>query len=225
MTLNRSGCLGAALIGLMLFWDRRGKGLLVVGFAVLAVIFLLMQFGSTEQFDRRMQQTVEGVESDQYRRDIFIVCLQIGFDNFLVGVSPQQLPFEIGRRTSLTHRWGLVDPHNVFGHLIAGSGLFCFAALLATGWMLWNWKPRNGIKVGGREDPLRDARYLVRMMLVLWVVRGFFTREILYNPSFCIAVGLCIGLCLLAELERESMIPAAAPARGLRPAGAVPPRT
>ncbi|HEX3725632.1 MAG TPA: hypothetical protein VHV08_05290, partial [Pirellulales bacterium] len=64
MSANRSGYLGAALIGLMLFWDRRGKGLLLVGILAAAVAFLMVHFKATEVFDRRMKQTIGKNESD-----------------------------------------------------------------------------------------------------------------------------------------------------------------
>jgi hypothetical protein len=35
----------------------------------------------------------------------------------------------------------------------------------------------------------------------------------MYNPSFNIALGLCIGLCLLADIAREGMTPADPKAR------------
>jgi hypothetical protein len=41
------------------------------------------------------------------------------------------------------------------------------------------------------------------MMAILWFVRGQFTREILYNPTFNIALGLVIGLCILSEVARD----------------------
>ncbi|MGD9722099.1 MAG: O-antigen ligase family protein [Pirellulales bacterium] len=204
MSANRSGYLGCALIGLMLFWDRRGKGLLLVGALAAGLMIWLAQFGTTEVFSQRMQQTTEGNESDEYRKHILLACLRIGLENPVLGVSPQRLPFIIGRYTQIMHSHKAVDSHNVFGHLFAGSGAICILALFLTAWSLWFWKPRDGVPIGGKEDPLREARTLVRMLLVLWVVRGMFTREIMYNPSFNIAIGLCIGLCILAEKVRAA---------------------
>jgi len=43
----------------------------------------------------------------------------------------------------------------------------------------------------------------MRMMVILWFVRGNFTRDILFNPSFNIGLGLAIGLCMLAETARQ----------------------
>jgi hypothetical protein len=66
----------------------------------------------------------------------------------------------------------------------------------------------------GRLDPLYEARNLCRMMIVLWVIRGMFTREILYNPAFNVGLGLCIGLLILAMTSRKS---SAAPAAASGP--------
>jgi hypothetical protein len=218
MSANRSGYLGAVIVGGMLFWDRRGKGMLLVAGIVAAVAFLLIRFGSTAALDTRLKQTAVGNESDHYRVAILLACLEIGLENPILGVSPSSITVEIGRRTSVKFRNGYIDSHNVFAHIFAGSGLICFAALLGVGWVLWNWKPRGGIPLGGQEDPLRSARHLLRMMIFLWIVRGMFTREILYNPSFNIAMGLVIGLCMLAEVAREELANSDADAiRGVPP--------
>lgn len=200
---NRSGYLGAILVGLMLFWDRRGKGLLLVGVITAIVAIGILKFGTTVVLDERLRQTVEGNRSDNMRRDIVIACLQIALENPVIGVGPQMLPLEIGRRTEDVYHGGALEAHNVFGHVLAGCGLICFAALIGVGWSLWAWKPRGGGMVGGKEDPLREARGLMRMLIFLWVVRGMFTAEILYNPSFNIAIGLVIGLCILADAARS----------------------
>jgi hypothetical protein len=205
MSGNRSGYVGALLIGFMLFWDRRGRGMLLVGTITAAVAIGIVQFGSTAVLDQRIKQTMEGNKSDEHRLAILAACLQIGLENPIIGISPQVLPFELGRRTSVVHHLNVIEAHNIFAHVFAASGMICFAALLGVGWTMWNLKARGGGKIG-RDDPLRDARRLMRMMVILWVVRGMFTREILYNPSFNIALGLTIGLCMLAQVARQQAI-------------------
>jgi hypothetical protein len=202
MSGNRSGYLGAVLVGVMLFRDRRGRGLIFVLAIAAAVAFLLIQFGRTAVLDQRIKQTMEGNKSDEHRRDILVACLQIGLENPVIGISPQMLPLEIGRRTSVKHQLGLIEAHNIFAHVFAGSGTICFVALLVMGWSMWSWKPRGGGKIGGNEDPLRDALRMLRMMIFLWIVRGMFTREILFSPAFNIGLGLSIGLCIIAESAR-----------------------
>ncbi len=198
MSANRSGYLGCFLVALMLFWGRWGRGLILVGLFAVATAAWLIQSGATEVFDRRMQQTVEGNESDDYRIEILKSCLAIGLENPLIGISPQEINSELGRRTSVLHGSSYVEAHNVFGHIFAASGVICFAALLAIGWTMWTYRPANGQSFV-KGSPLYDARSLARMMVLLWAARGMFTREILYNPSFNIALGLCIGLYILAQ--------------------------
>jgi hypothetical protein len=200
---NRSGYLGAVLVGGMLFWNKRGKGMLFVAGIAAVVMYAVVNFGSTEVFDERMRQTIEGNKSDDHRMAILYACLEIGLSNPLVGVSPQQLPWEIGRRTSVLHHYNYVFAHNVYAHLFAGSGVICLMMLFIVGAMMWRWKPSDGY-VGGDDDPARLARRFLRMLVILWFVRAAFTHEIMYNPSFNIAFGLAIGLCMVADGAHKS---------------------
>jgi hypothetical protein len=67
---------------------------------------------------------------------------------------------------------------------------------------MWTWKPADGL-LPEKDDPAREVRSAMRMMVILWLVRGMFTRDILYNPSFNIAFGLVVGLCILAETAQK----------------------
>jgi hypothetical protein len=174
--------------------------MILVGAVAMMVALLIVKFGNTEVLDRRINQTIEGNQSDDLRVAIIQGCAEIALENPLIGVSPQQLPFEIARKVE-SNNWTQLDSHNVFGHIAAGSGLICISALIATGWALWTWGP--GLRKLPKDDPLYAPRRLLRMLVILWVIRGLFTREVLYNPSFCIAWGLVIGLCILAEAARN----------------------
>jgi len=214
MSGNRSGYLCAVLVGVMVFWNRRGKGLLLVALIAGVVGVGIAQFGDTTVLDRRLKQTVEGNSSDDMRVQIIVTCLKLGLENPVIGVSPQNLKFEIGRNIVFVFRQPMIDSHNVFAHVFAGSGIICFGALIAFGWALWTWKPRDGGPIGGKGTPRRETLRLVRMLLFLWIVRGLFTREIMYNPSFNIAFGLAIGLLILVDAaeskgQRVQAIPAA----------------
>ena len=41
---------------------------------------------------------------------------------------------------------------------------------------------------------------LVELMVVLTVIRGLFSREILYAPGFAIGLGLAIGFCMIKQV-------------------------
>lgn len=149
-----------------------------------------------------------------------MTSLKLAMENPISGKTPQQLPYEIGRRLAAQYQeGGAIDTHNVFAHLLGGTGFVCFASLFAIAGMLMFWKPKlpPGMQLGAG---FYDARNLLRMMLLLWALRGLFTREILYNPGFCMGIGLAIGLCIveagLAEAS-SALRPGESRGRTLRP--------
>ena len=97
MSANRSGYLGAALVVLMLFWNRRGRGLILVALVGAVVAGWVVYSGNTKAFERRMQQTVDGTSSDESRVALVIGAFQIALENPIVGVSPQKAPEHLAR--------------------------------------------------------------------------------------------------------------------------------
>lgn len=199
---NRSGYLGAVIVGLMLFWDQRGRGMILVAAVTGAVVLLISQYGDTRIFDERMRQTVEGNKSDDLRVRLFQGSLEIALENPIIGVSPQAFPSHLA--TKLGFRGAQLESHNTLGHIMGGSGFFCLLAYGAFVLSMMFPFPTSEWPRQGRHDPLYEARSLCRMMIVLWVIRGMFTREILYNPAFNVGLGLCIGLLVLAMSSRQS---------------------
>ena len=194
---NRSGYVCALLIAFMLFWRRKGMGLVVVLGVVISVGYVLNTYLGTQVLEHRLEETREGIKSDDLRVALGFSCLELGLNNPLLGVSPQELPWELGRRVGMEYfGWSNVDPHNVFGYVVAGSGVICFAAFIYIGWSLWMWNPHR-VKKYQLSENFVNARKLIRMLLVLYIARGLFTREILYNPGFIIAMGLSIGWCIV----------------------------
>jgi Ca2+/Na+ antiporter len=212
---NRSGYLGLALIVLMMGLylaisprirlGRKSQGAVLLACLVVAVLALLVKKGS-EVFERRYEQTVEGNTSDTLRVNLFKTAVTIGLEHPLRGVSPQRLPVMLGERLGVMEGGQGVETHNVFAHIIGGCGLIELAILiyLATG--LFFWRPK-GPRPPGIYDDFFDARTLLRMMLVLWAIRGSFSQEILYNPGFCVGIGLAIGLCITElEVAKKNML-------------------
>jgi hypothetical protein len=197
MSGNRSGYLGAVVVAILLIRERKIAGLALIALVIAAISYYLIHYGSTEIFERRLGQTVEGTESDNLRLQLFRTCVRIGLAYPVAGVSPGELGLEIGRRVASEHPGGQLGPHNVFGLIIGGTGLLCAAALAILGWSLWTWP----YTLSRREDPppqFIEARKLLRYMLILWTIRGLFNDEILYNPGFCVGLGLAIGGCVVA---------------------------
>ncbi|HEV2973123.1 MAG TPA: O-antigen ligase family protein [Pirellulales bacterium] len=212
MSGNRSGYLGAVLVALLLVRERKIAGVLLVGMVVAAIAYYLINHGSTEILERRVNQTVEGNSSDTLRINLLKACVKIGLANPIAGVSPGNLPDEIRHNMATGHvEEVIVGPHNVFGLIIGGNGLLCTGCLLLLAWSLWTWPP--SARRGGSTSEFIEARKLLRYMLVLWAVRGMFNDEILYNPGFCIGLGLAMGMCVAAS----KLQPLAVVGAGARP--------
>ena len=220
---NRSGWVGVIMIAVAFTvrGQRGRRGTAAMLFLGALVYVLLMRYGSTETFEYKVQQTERGYSSDQRRETLFLTAIEVGLDHPLVGVSPQLLPVVLAQRTHA--REPMLDPHNVLGHVLGGSGIFCAASFLFLGWSAWK-KPKLQVR---KRSSASYSTQLLRLQILLFLVRGLFSREILYNPSFAAGFGLCIGLCLVeygavaagasrATVERTPAAASALPAPAAR---------
>lgn len=191
---NRSGWLGVVVIIGMLALRavRRLRSLVLLIVLVGTASYLVMSLGNTSLLEHRLTQTT--AHSGDLRWHLVSGAIEVGVKNPMMGVSPQKLPVEIARLAGV--RGAVLDTHNVFALLFGGTGFVGFGLFLFAGYMLWR-RPR-----GFRALPprVKEAHYLLRCMLVLWVLRGQFTAEILYSPAFSLGLGLCIGLCVIRGL-------------------------
>jgi O-antigen ligase len=204
---NRSGWLGALLIGLMLFGLRRRLStLLVVGALTLGTYGIITHYLRPEVVEQRVEQTTKGNVSDNMRVELFKTAFEIAADNPVIGISPQLLPGELARR--LRTATVVIDPHNAFGLIAGGCGFITLAALAALGFTWWR-RPAPLRRIDPTKERARQAHNLVRMMLALWMVRALFTREIFYSPGFGIGLGITIGIALASGAWQRRRGPAA----------------
>lgn len=193
LTLNRSGWLGMAIVATMLMPQSRKQNIVLMMIAVPACFLYFGEQTRIEGIRDRVVSTQVGLESDRLRLELARIAFEIAVEAPLLGISPQKLPAELARR--LGYPGSQLETHNVFAHLVAGSGIPALILLLAIAASLWRWRP--GASLSGFERVrFLQSRSLLRMVIVLWAVRGFFSHEILYSPTFCMAVGLSLGLCL-----------------------------
>lgn len=201
---NRSGWLGIGLIGLMLMSAKgqRMRGMMMLALMLPLGVFLVFKYGDVDLLMFRFGETFTGHTADTKRVGLFLACVRVGLENPILGVSPQNLKMHIGRYIG-ENRF-LIDPHNVFGYLIGGAGLIVTGALFYIGYSLFR-RPR-GLSQKTTDPSLLSAlsaHRLLRMMVVLWFVRGIFSREILYSSGFCMGLGLAIGLCIARGVWRQ----------------------
>jgi hypothetical protein len=196
MSGNRSGWLGCFMIILLMLKGRQAKTALIIATFVFIVAGLIFGLGKSDIITSKIQQMKKGNERDTIRLDIFLTCLELGITHPIAGVSPQELPVAVGRQLQLQYKLDFVNAHNVIGQIIGGSGLICFAALLYIAWSMCTIQPSlsNGLYDHTR---FKEARSLLRMMLVIWIVRGIFSEEILFSPGFSMGIGIAMGLCIL----------------------------
>lgn len=186
---NRSGWVGVALCFLLFLGipRRRLRGFTWVVLAGAIVTWIVINYGNTFVLEDRMEMTRNGSLSDETRRALFSNALLIGLENPVLGVSPQRLPFVLAH--AVHFRMNVVDPHNVFGFIIGGSGLTTMFALAYVGWQLCS-RVRQRPAAVYSDALVQNAMYIARCLVLVWCVRGMFSREILYNPCFCIAIGI-----------------------------------
>lgn len=192
---NRSGWLGLGVIVMLLLvqgnFFRSAVIFGIVGaitFAILTTVF------STELIESQLQTTSEGNTTDRLRVTLLLAALQLGIENPIFGASPQGLYFELAQRVGGGHD-GILDPHNVVAHLVGGTGLVASASFCLFAILLWRRGPGVKKDYFGNVSAQLAHRYL-KLIMILWIIRGLFSREILYMPVFAAGVGVCIGWCI-----------------------------
>jgi O-antigen ligase len=196
LNLNRSGWLGLVVIALLLIRERSTKAAVVLAAAAAAVLVLLTTVYTAEHVQTRIAETRGGLMSDSFRVRLVVTSFEIGLENPLLGVSPQELPFILARQVGDPSP--MMATHNVFAHVVAGSGIAALVLLFHIGYLFAVWQPPKPHSAYSRML-FKEAQRVLRMVLILWVVRGTFTHEIIYSPAFCMAIGLALGLELSTE--------------------------
>lgn len=201
LSANRSGWLGVLIVGalLALTGKHRARAMLLIPLAGVVVVALFAQFDTRAFSDSIAYSTSErGVRGNDIRFELISSSLEIGVSSPLLGVSPQGLPYELGERLQLG---GGVYSHNVFAHIVGGTGLLSTLALI--GLTAWLWVRPQSCRVGPGAAWRRNIHTVLRIMLVLWFIRGFFTHEILYSPAFSLGLGVILGLCRVEGVWHE----------------------
>lgn len=183
---NRSGWLGAVVVGatLLITQQRRGATTVLVGLLLLGTIYILNNYLDVGVFERRLDQTINGYQSDDLREALFQQCFWIGIDHPILGIGPYQINFELAHRVDTT--MPMIGPHNAVTFLFGAGGIVLFGTWLWLGRSLWKF----GTKAFGKFS-------ILHALIVLWVIRGCFSDEVLYSPAFAIAFGLTLGLGMI----------------------------
>ena len=216
---NRSGYAGCAIIGVVLFWNRKLTGLIFVSLLTVGVsAWLIHTNGFQQLYDKwndsfASPETTNVARSDDIRRTLIMNCVKLGLENPILGVSPYQAGFEIVRGTKV-EEVGAADPHNVFAQVVAGCGFICLFAMIGFGIAISRWSGPDRPLLLSTADG-RAMLWLLRWLAISWAFRGMFATDVLYGPSFCLAFGWAMGL---ASTEARRLRERMSASRGARPA-------
>lgn len=191
LNTNRSGWLGLAIVVLLIIRNKSTKAVAIIIPLGIALYFLITTMFGIEHLKIRAEGTHNSQNSDRLRWQLIESSFRIAIAHPLLGVSPQELPFELAKELGFGHSH--IFPHNVYAHIAGGSGLVGLFLMLHVGVYLARWKPPVPLPARGGQN-FRQAQLIMRSILIVWMVRGCFTHEIIYTPAFCMAIGLALGL-------------------------------
>lgn len=197
-TANRSGWLGALVVAVSLLY-RVGFDFRIVSFLALISVgaTFYISNNASEVVEHKVNQTVEGYSSDEKRMDLLRESMLLGIEYPLIGLGQDALHQELANRVK-SYGAPQLDTHNMYGTILGGGGVFCFLAFLI--FLLRVVNPKRFML----RKKSREVEYLrlYQSLVFLFLIRGFFTREILYNPNFMAALG--IGLGMLLSIHRQN---------------------
>lgn len=206
-TSNRSGYIGVAAVGLLLVArGRRPRDVVALVIVGVGIYWAFTNYGDTSTFETERDRTEETDDRSGWDRrvEIWNATVAIGLNNPILGVGPQNVPEELGARFE---RANDLDAHNLVGTVWAGGGvplMASFVGFLVAAWL----RPKEWRAAGAPSQAEKRARGLVRLMLLLLLIRGIFTQDVINTPGFMVAIGLTLALervCGPALLPSEAV--------------------
>lgn len=207
MTIPVIMSLSRAASGLLLI-----TGLLVLGFrksmhiAILLFLISLSAFYAIDYFDfgarltERMNTLRDGgTGSDYLRRDMILHGLDLFLENPFFGVSVHKLGDLLGQAMRSS---GQLSSHNLFIDLLAGTGLVGTLSIsMCFGILVKKW----GAAMKTKPSSWRDFASIQPVLLLLLLIRGITSNEIVFCPSLMIALALAYSAANHAIAEGKEI--------------------
>ena len=168
---------------------------------ILSVGAYLINEYAFSTISRKLNQTTSGeFYSDQLRKELIVESISLGFQHPFPGLGFKGLGAALATKANIRFR-DVIDPHNLYGYLLGAGGILSFVFFflfffraVQLGYF-YNQKKRFLIKNRFR---LYDKNIYVWFIgfVFLFLFRSFFTREMIYSPSFMGSTGLLLGSVL-----------------------------
>ena len=149
---------------------------------------------------------MEGFASDEGRKVLILESIKVGLENPILGAGYDELHAEMAKRLGITH-YGFtkIDTHFLIGYIFGASGFFsllCFVLFFVG--LPHYYYVRSDVPVFIKKN-IQKTRILLISFILLYVTRSFFTREILYSPTFMGGLGLVFSYYLF-QIRRANLI-------------------
>jgi hypothetical protein len=204
LSANRSGWVGLAIIFVAVIFviGIKGRTIFFSLIVVLLSYYAVDQFAS-DIFSRKKSQTIEGYRSDVGRRMLMVESMVIGLENPLFGVGIDELHHQMASRLNL-NRYGVqkMDTHFLPGYLFGATGIISFSLFF----LFLGRLAGKGPLIINQNSAVRRGRLMVMFFVILFITRSFFSREILYSPTFVSGLGIIFGYYTLTLRRAYSLI-------------------
>ena len=194
LSANRSGWVGMGIIVLIFFvYFRLSLNLLIIAGILFFFSFLGIDRYARDIVERKQQQTLQGYRSDEGRMILIKESLKVGLENPWLGVGMDRLHKQMNmavHRSSV--EGGYTDTHFLIGYLFGATGMFTLFFFFFFLKRVIERKQRFAAR-----STIEDPWILLTGFVALFVIRSFFTREILYSPTFVGTMGLLYGYYMM----------------------------
>lgn len=188
LSANRSGWVGLLIIVFSYLIYLRFSIVTLIIFGVLSIFsYIGINRYARDIVEHKINKTVEGYRSDEGRMILINESLKVGLENPLLGVGMDELHKRMDiavRKPSL--RKGTTDTHFLVGYLFGATGIFSVFLFLL---FLFRLTERTRVKHWVFKEAM-GVGILLTLFVLLFFIRSFFTREILYSPTFIAGLGL-----------------------------------
>lgn len=188
LSANRSGWVGLLIIVFSYLIYLRFSVVTLIIFTVLSVFsYIGINKYARDIVEHKISKTVEGYTSDEGRVILIKESLKVGLENPLLGVGMDELHKRMNTAVRITPlSQGTTDTHFLVGYLFGATGMFSLFLFLL---FLFRLTRIPRMKHGVFREA-RDVGILLSLFVLLFFIRSFFTREILYSPTFIAGLGL-----------------------------------
>ena len=185
---NRSGWIGVLLVFALLFTGRRQKlRLFAIAALVGASVYIFAAESTSKILAHKREVTLKTYDGDTARWEILKAGIKTIAENPILGLSPRGFSFALGKGVTGYGNMRL-DPHNVYLFLLGAFGIPATVVFLFICGSMIMGRP----EIVAQSSALTFTKCLTFLML-LWLLRGLFSREILSAPAFLLSLGIAWG--------------------------------